>query len=545
MKRICLLLCAVCLWITASCASADEKPKMELPDIMSGLLSHQEEETWVCENGHEGNTGKFCTECGAGRPVVSIGEETEQNCSGNPEQTGYTSLDQAFENDSLVLEPAVNPPVDRNRLELTEEYLAVRAKASGETKESIIASFNDDSLWTAVSFSPQGNSCIMRRENGSAVCFYEGKYHPMFPSATRGVPDEYGNLAFVGSRDILLWMGKEGVVYSPDGKYAAICDYRIVMMQGRAYLDPIIIDLSTGEVILTSTSSADLRKDPSSSAVTTGCFSSDGRYFNYILRAKGRENNTVFCRYDLQAGVTEECYSGLPDLYYPKLSELRDGSFMTLRSSISKDQPTGLAKMWCADTYGEWIGTQYSFDLPQQYWDPVQMEYSGDSGYAVLIGKANACSGHICAFQRVEPDRKLVGMNAYCVISKEDGLPRVLTAEEYRNALDTLEPARTWEERKARFPYEIIHAARLSPDGKYMLLLTEKYGINKQQSSVFALFLVRLEDLACRTVRGIDPGEISIDQNARYAPVIEWNTDSLIISFSDETSLYRFRQQSE
>ena len=27
------------------------------------------EDTWTCENGHEGNTGNFCTECGAPRPV--------------------------------------------------------------------------------------------------------------------------------------------------------------------------------------------------------------------------------------------------------------------------------------------------------------------------------------------------------------------------------------------------------------------------------------------------------------------------------------------
>jgi hypothetical protein len=28
----------------------------------------EEEKTWTCENGHEGNTGKFCAECGAPKP---------------------------------------------------------------------------------------------------------------------------------------------------------------------------------------------------------------------------------------------------------------------------------------------------------------------------------------------------------------------------------------------------------------------------------------------------------------------------------------------
>ena len=28
-----------------------------------------QDETWTCINGHEGNTGKFCTECGAPKPA--------------------------------------------------------------------------------------------------------------------------------------------------------------------------------------------------------------------------------------------------------------------------------------------------------------------------------------------------------------------------------------------------------------------------------------------------------------------------------------------
>ena len=29
----------------------------------------QDDGTWTCENGHAGNTGKFCTECGAPKPA--------------------------------------------------------------------------------------------------------------------------------------------------------------------------------------------------------------------------------------------------------------------------------------------------------------------------------------------------------------------------------------------------------------------------------------------------------------------------------------------
>ncbi len=36
-------------------------------------------ETWTCENGHEGNTGKFCTECGLPKPVIPEGPWTCEN----------------------------------------------------------------------------------------------------------------------------------------------------------------------------------------------------------------------------------------------------------------------------------------------------------------------------------------------------------------------------------------------------------------------------------------------------------------------------------
>jgi len=39
--------------------------------LSTGLMSaaYASEETWTCPNGHEGNTGKFCPECGAEKPA--------------------------------------------------------------------------------------------------------------------------------------------------------------------------------------------------------------------------------------------------------------------------------------------------------------------------------------------------------------------------------------------------------------------------------------------------------------------------------------------
>ena len=36
--------------------------------------------SWTCENGHPGNTGKFCTECGAAKPVEEPALTKCPNC---------------------------------------------------------------------------------------------------------------------------------------------------------------------------------------------------------------------------------------------------------------------------------------------------------------------------------------------------------------------------------------------------------------------------------------------------------------------------------
>ena len=36
---------------------------------------------WTCENGHSGNTGKFCSECGAPKPVIDDGTWTCVACN--------------------------------------------------------------------------------------------------------------------------------------------------------------------------------------------------------------------------------------------------------------------------------------------------------------------------------------------------------------------------------------------------------------------------------------------------------------------------------
>ena len=74
----------------AAAPSAEEAPA-EAPEANAEAAPAQDG-SWTCENGHAGNTGKFCTECGAAKPVVEekitkcpncgyeFGEETPKFC---------------------------------------------------------------------------------------------------------------------------------------------------------------------------------------------------------------------------------------------------------------------------------------------------------------------------------------------------------------------------------------------------------------------------------------------------------------------------------
>ena len=46
----------------------DQTGETQLEEIKEE--AKEEPETWTCENGHAGNTGKFCSECGAPKPVA-------------------------------------------------------------------------------------------------------------------------------------------------------------------------------------------------------------------------------------------------------------------------------------------------------------------------------------------------------------------------------------------------------------------------------------------------------------------------------------------
>ena len=395
-----------------------------------------------------------------------------------------------------------------------------------------------------ISLSPRGDSGLILAGN-VMFAYYHGEYRMIYPSEKRGTDDIYGNLEFcynflVSSQSHPL-IGKEGVVYSPDGRYAAAFNAQRILSQGNGRTDPVIIDLSTGEMILTATY-ANSFKDEGFGMAVTAAFSSDGRYFYYLLYGNFENGRSALYRYDLESEVTELCrvyeYDEAHDvdyrLYYPHLEELPDGSFIVLNDSVKIEDVTGIVRTSFEN--GEWIVEQQEHTLPLRMFYPKRLDYSANSGYAVMSGAYMNTQRPSYALQVFLPEEAFKGMDRYICMDKDTDTAKVLNADEYTEQMNDLTGLADGSAGTVYYEpaYQYIVNTVLSPDGRYLLLLTRVPERNETR-----LLLMRLSDLTVKPLQGIETDQIMFVGNMEY---MEWNTDQLIIRMNDGLHSYSFKE---
>ncbi|MBO4367389.1 MAG: hypothetical protein J5859_01635, partial [Clostridia bacterium] len=338
------------------------------------------------------------------------------------------ALDTAFESDGLILTETGFPEISVEDFEFPDDmWEAVGMEKPADAVSELAGEFSG-TVFTWLSLSPAGNSGLLSIGGRTGICYYDGTYRILYPSSKRGTADTNGNLAKVFSIPIQRLIGEEGIVYSPDGRYAAIYNIEYVLIKAQFIFDPVIIDLSTGEMILTATYANKVR-DEGMGAVSTAAFSADGRYFYYMLYGNTAAFKTALYRYDIAEDTTELCYSGSDLNYYPYLSETGSGAFAILRDARRSSEFTGIT--YIRNDNGSWSGKEYSFDLPMQYFYSNRLLASRDSGWAVIPGRTMMNqSGSWYAFQAVRPDEGFAGLGQYVTVSKEGGEVCAYTAEE-------------------------------------------------------------------------------------------------------------------
>lgn len=440
-------------------------------------------------------------------------------------ESGYPKL---VETDTSSLKPTFTD------FELTEELKSMGGSAYPEDslREAI-----EKYEFTLLSKSPTGNSGIVLIDT-TLVTLYEGKYHVIFPSEQKSVEDTYQNLVLyyqtISTRGISL-IGDEGVAYSPDGKYAAIYNSQLVFMRNQFICDPILLNLATGELILTATS-PNKWSDDGMSAVTTAMFSADGRYFYYMLYGKFGDGHARLCRYDLSSKETEICLDTNLNTYYPHLSELEDGSLLILNDSVRTDEAQSFVAI--SNQNGKWISQELEFELGKPYFFTNRLNYSSNSGYVCLLNKMP--TGATITFQIVLPEQGFKGADRYLCLTKDTNEIVSLSAQEYQMAIDEDTNGTNVAELRItpKCPYQTVLNAVLSPDGNYVLLST--YYITMEGEQIRNLYLVRLNDMTVQKVRGIDAESIQVRSQASYPICIEWNTDELIVGTRDGVKTYEF-----
>lgn len=437
------------------------------------------------------------------------------------------ALDAAFDEDRLMLRKIDasdllgETVLDENAWAVTGETPAIQGSIQlGKAIEDGMAR-----LW---SLSPQGNSGLATVGEHAALTLYDGSVHVIYPSYERSVPDEYDNLQRMAKEDFRIQLGDEGVVYSHDGKYAAVFHSMRILATGKYYYDPALIDLSTGEMFLTATYPAKFRGEARAAAPTTGCFSSDDRYFYYILFSSSRddEGNALY-RYDMETKKTEFCcnmpYSG----YLPKLSQVAENKLILLGDG--KDMHSRRNVIEVTEKEGKWQVEAHEISMQPDYFKPRMLSYSDNSGFAFMTGNMSMLPGGM-AFMAFRPGENNEGFNQYFAIQRGSQAVRNVDSAMMQSAA----PKASAEENQQTL-FDIIYKSTLSPDGFYVLMLT---GDN---AKVQHLYMMRLETSELKAVHGMDPTTIlAAETPGNDLLTIEWNSDTLIVQTEHGTELYQF-----
>ncbi len=437
-----------------------------------------------------------------------------------------TTMDQAFDEDRLVLKKA-DLSEEIQGYEIDRSWFIEQGMAAPDNLEAIFQNMFNEGTIELYSLSPSGNSGIYCDNSDFGYAMYEGKIHAITASGDRGVADEYGNLETYANKERFKDLfGKEGVVYSHNGRYAAVYNFRKYFVNAWYFVDPILIDLSTGECFLTATYGNKPAKGHYGT-VTTACFSSDDRYFYYLLYGNTTEYGTcVLYRYDMDSTATELCCVIPYFTYYPQLCEVADGSFIILEDNFTSSIMDSVVQI--TQTDGIWKVEKHDYSMPTKCWYPMQMVYSRHSDYAFMAGKF--ASSFDLAFMAFKPGEDYSGFNKYHAISKESQTVVDVNADTLQSYI---QEGTTTD--FSTVPYEAIYKYVLSPDGNYALILT------KNPNGSDHLYMVRLETLELKEVRGLDPSSIQVEESGSdYQTIIEWNTGILIINTTEGVKAYEF-----
>lgn len=450
-------------------------------------------------------------------------------------------LDTAFENGSLKLTGAELPIVSAQDFVFTEEMVAyiweeeyeeLDADALIDELYAALDVFLKEEQPTPLSLSPSGNSGLWELD-GIDLVSYNGQFRIIHPSTQRGVEDTYETQSEYLKRPIRFHLHNENVVYSPDGRYAAAYSSKEFVENLRCY-SPMIIDLSTGEVILLASYGSKSIRDDNFGSVINACFSQGGRYFYYSLYSNDPEAHTSLYRYDLLKNVIELCYESADWVWNSALLETEEGTLLTMCARKNTHDAFG-GPVYLAHKDGEWTYERYDFaEYCEKHWYFNRLLNSSASGWAMVIGDGYS-DVSFDILSRFRPDEDFSTMNQFWAISKAEERMVLLSEEDIEAVVKQLQQEASEEQSvKSAVPYHTIEQAAFSPDGHYAILLTASTADQATESEL-NLYLLRMQDMEIK--------KISMPESVELSDVrvpIEWRNDTLLLGADNQLRCFRF-----
>ena len=486
--------------------------------------------------------------------AAALADSTPNAAGSAPGPMDSAALAAAFDADALELMPVELPAPTAESFDIPDAYWSATGIAKPDDVSAWLEAFLSESTLTLVSLSPNGGSGLYQADGYVSegevlinVCFCDGAYHIMYPAFDKSAEDTYGNFAALPSRSITDMLGDEGVTYSPDGRYAVMFNWQNAFVYYKG-ADLVLTDLSTGEMILIETFTRKIGK-PGFGSAYAGCFSADGRYLYYMVHEQGPVS-TSLKRYDTATGEVELCIESELMTMVPAMAETPDGELI-IGYALNSSKGNGIATM--SDSGAGWELRRQDFDIDAHRWYAYRLLSKAATGYAVVNGRRKDDTLLINPgehfIKRFRLDADLTGIGDYIAISNLDDKPVVISAAEYLSELDKVKygtaddtPPITGGKRYR--PYHIISAMWLSPDGQYLLMHTSaSENCDAAKPLLRRMYLLRIEDLTLREVRGLDMSDQTLMGAASvyYRPIIEWNCDTLIIRTRDGINTYRFK----
>ena len=419
-----------------------------------------------------------------------------------PAMADAVPLDAAFNAGALNLVPVTWEGLARiERAEIPPMFWAFAEAPEGgiDTAAEMLLSIKNDIQ--PVSISPDGESAIGVYSD-TVITISDGVMRPLAPSALSLAGDTYGNFAKLITMPPNRLVGTEGLVWSPDGRYAMPLNWNMVMQNGQLMYDPMILDTQTGEIRLVATY-AGRPIDDNSGAPISAVFSEDSTalYFTLYGHAFG-EGAGAIARADLANGDIAPAYvyplGILPDVY-PHLARVGKDRFALLTDNRDWHLAQGIA-LFVPSGDGEYIRTVTHHALPMVNVFFNRLLGGTADGGAVAYGDSY--------IEKLSFDHGVEGVDELYGIDRETGLLKPIdqsTAANY-NPRMTTSSASAPGSAPADPGVTAIGHATLSPDGRYLLVTSYTSGANY-------VTLVRLEDMASVPVNGMALPEL---------PMLEW-----------------------